>query len=286
MLIGKILTSIRCKKRVLDLSSPVVAGILNITPDSFFGPRFKGSSPGEITDFAGNMLSDGASIIDVGGMSSRPGAEEIGPGEEKDRVLPAIEAIIHAFPDALISIDTYRSNVADEALKAGACIVNDISGGDQDPDMYKVVRSHQSAYMMMHMRGKPVDMQQYTDYDDVISSILKYFINKIRDLRPLGINDVILDPGFGFAKTMEQNYRIIQNLNVFRSLGFPVMIGVSRKSTLSKTIGGTASDTLAATTALHLACLQNGASILRVHDIKPAVDTIAVFHKLREAKNH
>ena len=286
MLISQILTHLRCGNRLIDLSSPAVMGILNITPDSFYAPSRNPSDIQKTLEKAMGMVDNGAKIIDIGGMSSRPGASEISPAEEMDRILPVIENLVKNLPSAVISVDTYRSGVAKEAINAGATMVNDISGGSLDPKIWEVVAAHPVSYVLMHMRGNPSNMQAMTDYQDVISDLLKYFVNKLKELHRLGIQDIIIDPGFGFSKTMEQNYRIVNQTNVFRMLGYPVMLGVSRKSTLSQTIGRPAEETLDATTALHMAALMNGASLLRVHDVKPAMDAIAVFNKLQEAKNY
>lgn len=286
MLINQILTSLRCGNRLLDLSSPAVMGILNITPDSFYAPSRTPLPDRKTLEKAMVMVDDGAKIIDVGGMSSRPGAVEISATEEMDRIMPVIEILVKNLPSTVISVDTYRSEVVEQAIKAGATMVNDISGWSFDQKILEVVAAHPVAYVLMHMRGNPSNMQTMTDYQDVISDLLKYFVNKLRELHRLGIKDVIIDPGFGFAKTIEQNYRIVNQINVFRMLGYPVMLGVSRKSTLSHTIGRSAEEALNATTALHMAALMNGVSILRVHDVKPAMDAIAVFNKLQEAKSY
>ena len=286
MLMEKISHTLRCGDKILDLSSPLVMSILNITPDSFYGPSRIELKSGALVDIAGKMLDDGASILDVGGMSSRPGAVEIEPGEELERVVPVIESIRQAYPDAIISVDTYRSEVGRAAIAAGANMINDISGGSLDPSMIDVISDYRVAYILMHMRGTPATMQSDTHYDDLISEIIKYFVNKLRILHHRGIRDIIIDPGFGFAKTMDQNFQLINHLEVFRFLECPVMVGLSRKSSLSKAIGRSAEETLYATTALHMAALQHGASILRVHDVKPAIDAIAIFAKLQGDKKH
>jgi dihydropteroate synthase len=232
------------------------------------------------------MIEEGASILDIGGMSTRPGALEIDIKEELNRVIPAIEAVKASFPDCIISIDTYRSSVAKKAMESGAVLVNDISGGSLDAEMIDFIAEHHLPYILMHMKGKPSDMQSFTDYHDLIGEILEYFVNKLRILHHRGIHDVVIDPGFGFSKTMDQNFQIINQLNVFKILECPIMIGLSRKSSLSHAIGRPVEDTLNATTALHVMALQQGASILRVHDVTPAMDAIKVFVKLQEAKNH
>ncbi|MBK9983997.1 MAG: dihydropteroate synthase [Saprospiraceae bacterium] len=260
--------------------------ILNITPDSFFAPSRTGISGGELIDRAGRMLEEGAKILDVGGMSSRPGAKEIGSQEELDRVIPAVEVLHNSFPEAIISVDSYRSEVAGQAIHAGATMVNDISGGSLDPGMIDLLASSEVAYVMMHMRGNPADMQTYTDYDDLIRDLVSYFVNKLRIFHHRGIRDIIIDPGFGFSKTVNQNFEIIRQLRILNILECPVLIGLSRKSSLGQVIKRPVEETLFATTALHMAALEGGASILRVHDVKPAMDAIAIFNKLQEAKNH
>lgn len=278
--------SVRCGHVLLDLASPLVMSILNITPDSFYGPSRSGNSTEEIVDRAGGMLADGAKIIDVGGMSSRPGAVELDLQAEIDRVIPAIEAVKKTFSEAIISVDTYRASVAEQAIKAGATIINDISGGSLDAAMIDLLGKEKVAFVLMHMRGKPAHMQKLTHYDDLISDITTYFVNKLRILHTKGFRDIILDPGFGFSKKVEQNFEIISHLGTFRFLECPVLIGLSRKSSLSQIVGRPTEETLDATTALHMIALENGASILRVHDVKPAIDAIAIFNKLQEVKNH
>jgi dihydropteroate synthase len=214
-------------------------------------------------------------------MSTRPGAEEIPLEEELNRVLPVIHAIHSAFPAAILSIDTYRAEVARQCIQAGATLVNDISAGELDQDLLKVVAGMKTAYVLMHMRGTPATMNQLTEYQYIAHDLLKYFVTKVRSLLASGIDEIVIDPGFGFAKTVEQNYQLIENLEVFRILERPVMVGISRKSTLAKTIGRPVAETLEATTALHMVALQNGASILRVHDVRAAIDTIAVYNKLQ-----
>jgi dihydropteroate synthase len=286
MLIDKILTPLRCGNHLLDTSSPLVMSILNVTPDSFYSSSRVMDNPQKLLEKASEMVSHGASILDVGGMSTRPGAVEIPIVEEMDRVIPAVKLLAENFPGTIISIDTYRSEVAESAIAAGATMINDISGGEFDNRIIDVAAENPVTYVLMHMRGKPLEMQNFTEYQYVIADVLKYFVKKVRHLRKKGIKDVIVDPGFGFSKTMEDNYRLINGLNAFRLLGYPVLVGVSRKSTLSKTLSRPAEETLDATTALHMAALMNGASILRVHDVRPAMDAIAVFKKLQEAKIH
>ncbi len=260
-------------------------GILNVTPDSFYPASRMTGGAAAVVDAAGQMVRDGAAILDVGGMSTRPGAVEITEAEELDRVLPVVEALAQAFPDIVVAVDTYRSGVARAALASGARMINDISGSDRDPEMPVTVAGAQAAYVLMHMRGTPATMNQMTDYEDVVADVLKYFINKVRALSEAGVHEILVDPGFGFAKTPAQNYRLIDRLATFRLTGCPVLVGVSRKSTLQRTVGRDAAGTLDATTALHMAALLNGASVLRVHDVRPAADAIAVYRDLVAARN-
>jgi len=272
--------TLRCGNQVIELNNPRVMGILNATPDSFYAPSRTGILVENAVENARQMVSDGAAILDVGGMSTRPGADEISEKEELSRVIPVIEAIHSTLPEAILSIDTYRSGVANEACKAGATMINDVSGGQADENIFGIVAQFQAAYVLMHRKGTSKTMQELTDYEDLIPDLIKFFVNQLRVLHRIGVHDILLDPGFGFAKTPEQNYRLIGQLNSFKLLGHPILVGLSRKSTLSKTIGRPAEETLFATTALHMAALQNGASILRVHDVRPAMDTIAVYKQL------
>lgn len=273
-------STLRCGHQVIDLSVPIVMGILNTTPDSFYASSRVAGKTEEILSKVEQMIAEGAAIIDVGGMSSRPGAKPVTTGEELSRVLPAIEAIKSNFPKTVISIDTYRAEVATACIRAGATMVNDISGGQLDSGMLQLIADHQVAYVLMHLRGNPENMQYNTEYQSVVPDILKYFIGQLKLCQQVGIEEIIIDPGFGFAKTPEQNYQLVDQLGVFRFLNLPIMIGVSRKSTLSKTIGRPVEETLSATTALHMVALQNGASVLRVHDVQAAMDTIAVYNQL------
>ena len=277
--------SLRCGNQLLDLSKPVVMGIINATPDSFYPASRTNFNIQDTVDIARNMVSAGAKILDIGGMSSRPGSEPVSEKEELERVLPAIEAIRSELPATILSVDTYRASVASACIRAGACIINDISGGELDNQLWKVVADHQVAYILMHMRGTPAEMQMLSTYTDLMGELSRYFIDKLRRLRAAGIQEVVIDPGFGFAKNMAQNYALIRHLDVFRFLEKPVMIGLSRKSTLSKTIARPVEETLHATTALHMAALLNGVSILRTHDVTPAVDAIEVFHQLNTSKS-
>jgi len=257
---------------------PLIMGILNITPDSFYdGGKWYGNIQ-QTVDEAGNMIESGASIIDIGGYSSRPGAVDITPTEEMERVLPNIEAIKKAFPETVISIDTFRAKVVEKAVEAGASIVNDISGGNLDEAMYSTVASLQVPYILMHMRGTPQNMQQQTDYKDLFLQMLNYFNKKVALLRELGCKDIIIDPGFGFAKNLEQNYWLLSHLDEFKILNLPILVGLSRKSMIYKKLGVGPKEALNGTTVLNTVALQKGADILRVHDVKQAVEIITLLY--------
>ncbi len=265
--------------KLVDLSTPVVMGILNITPDSFFkGSRFTIES--EILNQTEKMLLEGATFIDVGGYSSRPGADDISPDEESSRALKAIKAIVKEFSQTIISIDTFRSEVARQAVQEGATIINDISAGEFDAKMFETVAALKVPYIAMHMRGNPQTMKALTSYDDLVKEVLNYFIEKINRLKVLGVNDIIIDPGFGFAKTIDQNFELLAHLDYFTNLDRPILVGLSRKSMTWKTLGLTAEDALNGTTALNMAALLKGAGILRVHDVKEAMEVIKLYSKL------
>jgi dihydropteroate synthase len=251
-------------------------GILNTTPDSFY-EKSRTNSVDTAVNRARQMIADGATILDVGGYSSRPGAADISQQEELDRVLPVIEAIRQHFPEAYMSIDTFRAEVAREAVAAGACLINDISGGSLDTDMFETVARLQVPYVLMHMRGTPQNMKSQTEYGDILKEMIDYFQKKVYQLRQLNIKDIILDVGFGFAKTIEQNYFLLRNLEVFNILGLPILAGLSRKSLIYKRLGIQVSEALNGTTVLNTLALTKGASVLRVHDIKEAVETVKLF---------
>lgn len=272
--------TLQIKGRLLSLKKPKVMGILNLTPDSFFeGSRVKISKEQVLTK-ADQMVKEGADILDIGGYSTRPGAVDISVNEEINRVVPAIGWIKDAYPEILISLDTFRSQVAKKGIEAGADLINDVSGGNLDPEILQVVADSGLPYIAMHMRGTPQTMKGLSNYSDLIPEILYYFAEKVDLFKKLGIKDVILDPGFGFAKTAEQGFQLLKNLNLFRSLGLPVLAGISRKSMIYKTLGVTASEALNGTTALHMVALQQGVNILRVHDVKEAKETIKLYEKL------
>ena len=265
--------TLNCKGRLLVLDRPLVMGIINATPDSFYtGSRFKGANA--ILDQAERMVEEGADILDIGGQSTRPGSDRVTAQEELTGVIAGIEAISKKFPDTIISIDTYYSIVAKESVAAGASMVNDISGGSMDEAMIQTVASLQVPYILMHMKGTPETMQQMARYENVTKEILDFFIVKQDELHKAGINDVIIDPGFGFGKNSDHNFEVLRNLSVFKLLERPIMIGISRKSTIYKTLGISAEDALNGTTVLHTIALMNGANILRVHDIREAREAI------------
>lgn len=254
-------------------------GIINVTPDSFYDGG-KTSTEKEILAQAEKMLSEGATFLDIGGYSSRPNAEDIPESEELKRVIPAIETILKSFPDVIISIDTFRSNVVQKAGEAGAAIVNDISGGDLDPAMFPTVAKLRVPYILMHLRGNPKTMAKLTDYDEITHDVLKNLSGKIAAARAAGINDIVADPGFGFAKTPKQSFQLLNNLELFQSLEVPYLVGISRKSFLSKILNISTEDALNATTAMHTVALLKGTSILRVHDVKEAVQCIKLLQNL------
>ncbi len=262
--------------KLIDLSTPKVMGIINLTPDSFYDGSRK-PLVDEAVQLAGKMLADGATFLDLGAYSSRPGADDISVQEEMDRLLPVVEAIVANHPEAILSIDTFRSQVAEAAIKAGAHIINDISGGQLDAAMYNTVAKLQVPYILMHMKGDPQTMQQLAEYEDVFGEVYDYFASRYYQLKQLGINDVIIDPGFGFAKKPEHGYQLMNRLQEFEPLGLPMLVGVSRKKMIHGLLGVTAEDALNGTTALNAIALTKGANILRVHDVKEAVETVKIW---------
>lgn len=271
--------TINCNGKLIDLSTPKVMGILNVTPDSFYdGDAYRN----EITllNQVEKMLIEGATFIDVGAYSSRPNAETVTELEELNRILPIVELLAKKFPEIILSIDTFRSQVAKRCIDAGGALVNDISAGQLDAEMLKTVASLNVPYIMMHMRGTPQTMQQQTQYDNLLKDILFYFSERLAEARKLGIKDLILDPGFGFAKTREQNFELLNNLEGLNIADSPILVGVSRKSMIHKTLDITANEALNGTTALNMIALQKGAIILRVHDVKEAVECIKLTNAL------
>jgi len=274
-------TTIRSKRGLLDLQTPAVMGILNCTPDSFF----EGSRINEETllETANRMLEDGAEVLDVGGMSTRPGAEAVSVQEEMDRVLPAIESLSKHFPHATLSIDTYRSEVARAALDAGAFWVNDISAGDLDPNMFPLIAERNCPYILMHMQGIPVSMQKDPHYRAVTADVMGYLFNKLQELRKLGVTDLVVDPGFGFGKALHHNYQLLRNLETFQQLNVPVLVGISRKSMINKVLGTWPEDALNGTSILNAFALERGAQILRVHDVKEAKQAVQLYMALTDS---
>ncbi|MBD1365265.1 dihydropteroate synthase [Mucilaginibacter sp. ZT4R22] len=262
--------------KLIDLSSPKVMGIINITPDSFYAASRKTDKSSVISQ-AEKMLTDGATFLDVGAYSSRPGAVDISVEEETERLLPAVEAIVQSFPEAIISVDTFRASVAEAAVKAGAHIINDVSGGSLDAEMFATVARLQVPYILMHMKGTPQNMVQQAQYEDVFAEVFDYFVTKIYQLKQLGVHDIIIDPGFGFAKTAEQGYQLMSRMQEFDVLQLPVLAGVSRKRMIYGLLGSNAEEALNGTTALNTIALTKGAGILRVHDVKEAVEAVKIW---------
>ncbi len=273
--------TINCKGKLIDLNSPKVMGIINTTPNSFYAESRK-TSEKDILKQVEKMLKDGADFIDVGGYSTPPGAPKVEETEELKRVLPAIENILKHFPETLISVDTFRANVAEKSIEAGAAIINDISAGNLDPEMMKTVAKQQVPYIMMHMRGTPQTMKDLNQYDDLLQDILFYFSEKISAARALGINDLIVDPGFGFAKNIDQNFELLSKMELFKTLELPLLAGLSRKSLIYKTLKTSAAEALNGTTFLNTIALTKGANILRVHDVKEAVECTKLFAELNK----
>ena len=272
------MTQINCKGELIFFDTPKVMGILNITPDSFYAQSR--TTPAEVLRKAEQMLEEGATFVDIGGYSSRPNAQEVSPQEELQRVVPVVEALVKHFPDIRISVDTFRAEVARESLEAGACIINDISAGQIDPAIWEVVAHYQVPYITMHMRGTPQTMQTYTEYDKLTKDILYYFSQVKDKARQLRINDLIVDPGFGFSKTLAQNYELMQQLALFKALECPILVGISRKSMIYKLLDTTPEAALNGTTVLNTFALLHGADILRVHDVKEAVECVKIVGEL------
>jgi dihydropteroate synthase len=268
--------TLNCTGRLLLIDEPIVMGIINATPDSFFADSQKMSVDGALRK-AEQMLNEGATILDIGGQSTKPGSEQVGADEETRRVLPIIEAISKAFPSAYLSVDTFYAAVAKAAVEAGACIVNDVSGGEMDVEMLSTVAALKAPYVCMHMQGKPSDMQTNPTYANVVLDVLDYFIAQKNACKNAGIKDVIFDVGFGFGKTIAHNFQLLKNLATFKMLDAPMLVGLSRKSMIYKSLQTTAEQALNGTTALNSLALQNGANILRVHDVQAAVETIKLY---------
>ena len=272
--------TLQIKGRLFLIDKPLIMGILNLTPDSFFSGSRSETSKEMLILKASQMIQEGADILDLGGYSTRPGASEVTEEEEIKRVIPAVEWIAEAFPSVLISVDTFRSNVARAAVLAGAHLVNDISAGNLDSKMLETVGQLDVPYIAMHMRGNPKTMLEKTNYSDILVEIMNYFSEKVASCKANGIKDIIVDPGFGFAKTVEQNFEILRNLEYFLALSLPILVGVSRKSMIYKTLGISPEEALNGSTALHMYALCKGANILRVHDITEAKETLNLYKQL------
>ena len=271
--------TINCAGKLVDLSTPKIMGILNVTPDSFYDGGVHNSEK-KILDHVEKMLNDGAIFIDIGAYSSRPNAINIDEDEELNRVVPALELVNKKFPEAIISIDTFRSKVAETCLNSGASIINDISAGEMDEKMMKIVGKYNVPYVMMHMKGNPQNMIRKTNYDDMLKEIIKYFSKKINQAVSYKINDMIIDPGFGFAKDLKQNYDLLSNIDLLKILDKPIMVGISRKSMIYQSLKTNAKESLNGTTVLNTVSLIKGASILRVHDVKEANECIKLISAL------
>jgi len=265
--------TLNCKGRILHIDKPIVMGIINITPDSFYsGSRYE--SQDAILNKAAQMMNDGATILDIGGQSSRPGSERLSAEAELERVMESVLLIRKEFPEAFISIDTFYSLVAKEAIEAGADMVNDISAGSLDAKLIETVANLQVPYVLMHMKGNPQNMQEQTDYENVTSSVFNFLNQKKSELLQAGVKDILVDPGFGFGKNIAQNFELLKNLSDFKALDAPILLGISRKSTVYKTLDVSAEAALNGTSVLNTIGLLNGASILRVHDVKEAKEVI------------
>lgn len=275
--------SLNLRGHLLDLRTPKVMGILNVTPDSFYDG---GRLPDEESLLlqAKTMIDEGAALLDIGGYSTRPGAADISESEESGRVVPAIRAIVKNFPTTPVSVDTFRSGVARTAVEAGASMVNDISGGSLDPNMFETIADLKVPYVLMHMRGNPQTMSKQTQYENLVKEMALYFSKKLEVLLRLGVKDIILDPGFGFAKTADQNFEILQHLDYFKIFRLPILAGLSRKSMIWKTLQTNPSNALNGTTALNMMALSKGASILRVHDVKEAVESVILSQQMQKQK--
>jgi dihydropteroate synthase len=271
--------TINCNGILVDLSTPKVMGILNVTPNSFFdGGKYKNEN--EILSQVEKMVTEGATFIDLGAYSSKPSAEFVSEQEEISRIVPAINLILKHFPETILSIDTFRSEVAKASIENGAAIINDISAGHLDDEMLAVIAKYNVPYIMMHMRGTPQTMQTLTVYDDIVKEMLLYFSERIAKARSFGINDLIIDPGFGFAKKREQNYEVFQKMELFNMLDLPLLVGISRKSMIYKTLNTSIEEALNGTTVLNTLALTKGAKILRVHDVKEAMECVILFNKI------
>lgn len=273
--------SINCKGKLIDFSVPKVMGILNITPDSFYDGGLYQTHK-SIVEKVEKMLVDGATFIDVGAYSSRPNTIPISEDEELKRLIPILKLLVKTCPEILISVDTFRSKIAQESIENGACMINDISAGEMDETMFETIAKLQVPYIMMHMKGTPQTMQINPTYENILTELIFYFSEKMHQLRKLGVNDLIIDVGFGFGKTQNHNYQLLQNLDYFSNLKVPILTGISRKSMLYKPLNATANEALNATTVANTIALLKGTSILRVHDVKEAVESVKIVSLLNQ----
>ncbi len=272
--------SLNCKGKLISLDTPLVMGILNVTPDSFYADSRKQTAEA-IEERINTILSEGGTIVDLGGYSSRPDAAEVSEAEEMERLAFALSVINKNYPDLIVSVDTFRAGVARRCVEDfGVAMINDISGGELDSAMFETIAGLQVPYILMHMRGTPQTMKHQTDYEDMMGEIMLYFSRKVKQLRLLGVNDIILDPGFGFSKKLEQNYELMRHLREFQLFELPLLVGVSRKRMVYQLLGTTAEESLNGTTVLHTYSLLNGTDILRVHDVRAAMDAVKIVQKL------
>lgn len=274
--------TLNSKGNLIDLSKPAVMAILNITPDSFYS-QSRINTIDEALKRTATFIQEGAQFIDIGAYSSRPGAIHVSEAEELERLLPIVDAIVKEFPNTLISIDTFRAKVAEAAILSGAHLINDISAGNLDEAMFDTVAKLQVPYIMMHMKGTPQNMQENSFYENISNEVLTYFIEKLSHLRKLGVKDIIIDPGFGFAKTIDHNYKLLQEMESLNILALPILVGFSRKSMLTKFLDIKSEEALNGTTVLNTISLQKGATILRVHDVKAAMECIKLSEKVKNA---
>ena len=272
--------TLNCNGKLIDLSTPKVMGILNVTPDSFYdGGKFKNDSC--FLSHAERLLNEGATFVDIGAYSSKPGADFVSETEELNRLIPIVRLVLDAFPETPISIDSFRCNVINESIQAGAAMVNDISGGQLDPLMFETVGKLRVPYILMHMRGTPQTMQQMTSYANVTKEVYTYFTERIELAKKHHIKDIIIDLGFGFSKTLEQNFKLLESLDFFKNLDLPILAGISRKSMIYKPLDTSAEHALNGTTALHMIALEKGAKLLRVHDVKEAIECVKLHRALK-----
>ena len=272
--------TLNCNGKLIDLSTPKVMGILNVTPDSFYdGGKFKNDTC--FLSHAERLLNEGATFVDIGAYSSKPGADFVSETEELNRLIPVVRLVLDAFPETPISIDSFRSNVINESIQAGAAMVNDISGGQLDPLMFETVGKLGVPYILMHMRGTPQTMQQMTSYSNVTKEVYTYFTERIELAKKHHIKDIIIDLGFGFSKTLEQNFKLLESLDFFKNLDLPILAGISRKSMIYKPLDTSAEHALNGTTALHMIALEKGAKLLRVHDVKEAIECVKLHRALK-----